>query len=324
MRIIFMGTPDFAVPALKALTGSRHEVVLVISQPDRSKGRSAKPVPTPVKACALEAGIPVLQPEKVRNPEVLEQIRERKPDVIVVAAYGQILPQALLDIPRIMCVNIHGSLLPKYRGAAPIQWAVINGEKTSGITIMKMEAGLDTGDILVQKEVPLDPKETSGSLFDRLSLMGGEVLLDALDKIEQGLITPVKQDDALATWSPMLRREDGRIDWSMDAAAIECRVRGMDPWPSAYTFLDGKMLKIWSADVSEDEPENSPGAESAGFSRDVVPGTVVSVGKDRFLVAAGKGTLAVREVQLEGKKRMSVQAFLLGYKLREGTLLGAD
>ncbi len=315
MRVIFMGTPDFAVPALKALIGSRHEVVLVISQPDRSKGRSAKPVATPVKECALGAGIPVFQPEKVRHPEALERIRDLEPDIIVVAAYGQILPQALLDIPRFGCVNIHGSLLPRYRGAAPIQWAVINGEKVSGITIMKMEAGLDTGDILVQREVPLDEKETAGTLFDKLSELGGEVLLDALEGIEKGEITPVKQDDALATWSPMLKREDGRIDWNEDASAIECRIRGMDPWPSAYTFIEGKMLKIWSADVV-------CGSDGGEKGTGTVPGTVVSAGRDFFLVAAGKGTLAVREVQLEGKKRMSVQAFLLGFRLREGTILG--
>ena len=253
MRIVFMGTPDFAVGTLKALIGSRHEVAAVITQPDKPKGRGKAMQYTPVKEVALEAGIPVFQPRKVRDPEFIEQFRQLEPDAAVVVAFGQIIPQAVLDIPKFGCINVHGSLLPKYRGAAPIQWAVIDGEKESGVTTMRMDAGLDTGDMILKAAVPLDEKETGGSLFDKLSRTGAELLLETLDKIEDGTAVYEKQEEESPTaYAAMLKKDQGHIDWTRDAASIERLIRGLNPWPSAYTRLDGKTLKIWSADVGEE------------------------------------------------------------------------
>ena len=311
MRVIFMGTPDFAVPSLQALL-TRHEVVAVVTQPDKPKGRGKKLQPTPVKAVALEHGIPVLQPVKVREPEVIEQLRGYVADLIAVTAFGQILPEEILNMPKYGCININASLMPKYRGAAPIQGAVINGDEVSGVTTMQMDVGLDTGDILDTVEVRLDPKETGGSLFDRLSLAGGKLILSTLEKAEAGILHPVKQDEAEATHVTMLDKSMGQIDWSMDAAVIERLIRGLNPWPSAYTKFEGKTLKIWSADVEED---------AAGRPSPETFGQVVCVGKDAFSVQTGKGLLTIRELQLEGKKRMDTAAFLRGYPVETGVKL---
>ena len=312
MKIIFMGTPDFAVAALEALCRDGREVILAVTQPDRQKGRGRKVIQTPVKVCAEKWGVPVFQPARIREPEAVEHIRSLSPDLIVVAAFGQILPQELLDIPHLGCINIHASLLPKLRGAAPIQWAVINGETESGITLMQMDAGLDTGDILFQESIPIGEKETGESLYDKLAQLGGEMIVRYLPAIERGEVCPVKQEDSVSSYAPMLRKEMGEIDWSMPAAQIEQRMRGMMPWPGAYTTLDGHTFKIWKAEVRPAEPEDAA----------VVPGTVLYTDKKSICVAAGEGTLAILEVQAEGKKRMGADAFLRGTKIPEGTVLG--
>ena len=313
MRVIFMGTPDFSVGTLQALIDAGHEVVLAVTQPDKPKGRGKSMQFPPVKEAALEHGIEVYQPRRVREPECVEYLRSFDADIIVVVAFGQILPERILNLPKYGCINIHASLLPKYRGAAPIQWAVINGDEVSGVTTMQMDVGLDTGDILDTVEVRLDPKETGGSLFDRLSLAGGKLILSTLEKAEAGILHPVKQDEAEATHVTMLDKSMGQIDWSMDAAVIERLIRGLNPWPSAYTKFEGKTLKIWSADVEED---------AAGRPSPETFGQVVRVGKDAFSVQTGKGLLTIRELQLEGKKRMSADAFLRGNALSEGMKLG--
>lgn len=333
MRIVFMGTPDFAVGTLKALIGSGHEVAAVITQPDKPKGRGKAMQATPVKEAALEAGIPVYQPRKVRDPEFIEQFRQLKPDAAVVVAFGQIIPQAILDIPKHGCINVHGSLLPKYRGAAPIQWAVIDGEKESGVTTMRMDAGLDTGDMILKAVVPLDEKETGGSLFDKLSRTGADLLLETLDKIEDGTAVYEKQGESTTAYAAMLKKDQGLIDWSKDAVSIERLIRGLNPWPSAYTHLDGKTLKIWAADVEESEPEVAepemtepevivPKVAGQGCDcKDSACGTVTEVTKKDFRVKTGNGILIIKELQPEGKKRMSADAFLRGYHLEAGTVL---
>ena len=312
MKIIFMGTPDFAVAALDALCRDGQEVILAVTQPDRQKGRGRKVIQTPVKECALKWGVPVFQPARIREPEAVGQIRSLSPDLIVVAAFGQILPQELLDIPRLGCINIHASLLPRLRGAAPIQWSVINGDPESGITLMQMNAGLDTGDILFQESLPIGPQETGESLYDKLAQLGGEMIVKYLPAIAAGEVSPVKQDDSLSTYAPMLRKEMGEIDWSMPAPQIEQRMRGMLPWPGAYTTLDGRTLKIWKAQVRPSDPAYAGAA----------PGTVLYTDKKSICVAAGSGTLAILEVQAEGKKRMETDAFLRGTAIADGTVLG--
>ena len=312
MKIIFMGTPDFAVAALDALCRDGQEVILAVTQPDRQKGRGRKVIQTPVKECALKWGVPVFQPARIREPEAVGQIRSLSPDLIVVAAFGQILPQELLDIPRLGCINIHASLLPRLRGAAPIQWSVINGDPESGITLMQMNAGLDTGDILFQESLPIGPQETGESLYEKLAQLGGEMIVKYLPAIAAGEVSPVKQDDSLSTYAPMLRKEMGEIDWSMPAPQIEQRMRGMLPWPGAYTTLDGRTLKIWKAQVRPSDPAYAGAA----------PGTVLYTDKKSICVAAGSGTLAILEVQAEGKKRMETDAFLRGTAIADGTVLG--
>ena len=313
MKIIFMGTPDFAVAALDALCAAGQNVILAVTQPDRQKGRGRKVIQTPVSACAQKWGVPVFQPARIREPEAVEKIRSLQPDLIVVAAFGQILPQELLDIPRLGCVNIHASLLPGLRGAAPIQWAVINGDAESGVTLMQMNAGLDTGDILFQEKVAIGPQETGESLYEKLAELGGQMIVRYLPAIESGDINPVPQDDERSSYAPMLRKEMGEIDWTMPAAQIERRLRGMLPWPGAYTKLDGHVLKVWKAEVAEPEQDAGP----------VLPGTVLYTDKSRICVRTGDGVLALLEVQAEGKKRMGTDAFLRGTKITAGTLLGA-
>lgn len=308
MRVVFMGTPEFAVPTLQTLIDN-HEVVGVVTQPDKRKGRGKAMQFPPVKEKALEYEIPVYQPVKVRNDEeFFHTLEQLNPDIIVVAAFGQILPESILNLPKYGCINVHASLLPKYRGAGPIQWAVINGEKESGITIMYMEKGLDTGDMLKKVVVPLEEKETGESLHDKLSVAGGEILLEAMKEIEEGTICPEKQEDALSTYAPMLDKAMGEIDWKKDAVTLERLIRGLYPWPSAYTHLGTKTLKVFSADIVDK-------------TTDQMAGTIVEVTKDAIVVQTGTTCLALKEVQLEGKKRMEVKAFLLGYEVKEGTVL---
>ncbi len=310
MRVVFMGTPDFAVGTLKALIESpEHEVVAVVTQPDKPKGRGKAMQFPPVKEVAVEAGIPVLQPRRVREESVVEELRTYNADVFVVVAFGQIIPKSILTMAKYGCVNVHGSILPKYRGAAPIQWAVIDGEEKSGVTTMQMDEGLDTGDMLLVEEVILDKEETGGSLFDKLMNIGAIALLKTLKGLEEGTITPVKQPvESTTAYAAMLDKHMGKIDWNKSAVEIERLIRGLNPWPSAYTSLNGKTLKIWKAEVKEGSGN--------------VPGTIVKVDKSGFTVATGDGYLDIREVQLEGKKRMFSDAFLRGYQIENGMLLG--
>ncbi len=309
MKVIFMGTPDFAAASLEALIDSEHEILAVVTQPDKPKGRKGELTPPPVKTIAVEKGIKVYQPIKVREPEFVEIIRDYKPDVIVVIAFGQIIPESILEIPKYGCVNIHGSLLPKYRGAAPIQWAVLDGEKESGVTSMLMDRGIDTGDILLKRSIKLAEDETSGSLFDKLMALGAETLLETLEGLEKGSITPEKQGDSPTDYAKMLTKEMGLIDFSRTASELDCFVRGMNPWPSAYTTLGGKTLKIWRA---------KPVAEKGKA------GSVLRVGKDSFVVGCGENALEIFEVQLEGKKRMSAGDFLKGTHIEAGKEFGGE
>ena len=321
MKIIFMGTPDFAAAALEKIAEAGHEITLVVTQPDKPKGRSGELQVSDVKACALKHGFPVFQPERIKLEENVAYLKNYEADIYVVAAFGQILSQEILDIPKFGCVNIHASLLPKYRGAAPIQQSIIDGEEKTGVTIMQMAAGMDTGDILLQREIPIDDDETGGGLFDKLSDLGAELIVEALPKIERGELTPVPQDESLATKCGKLSKNMGKIDFNKNAQAIRNLVRGLNPWPSAFTRLDGKMLKIWVADAFDDKKikETFVNVETV---KNAAPGTVSFVTKDSIGVATGKGTLVLREVQLEGKKRMSVKDFLLGNKIEIGTKLG--
>ena len=300
-----MGTPDFAVGALEEIIKAGHEVTAVVTQPDKPKGRGKEKQISAVKACALSHGLPVFQPVKIKAPEAVEQLRGYEADIFVVAAFGQILSKEILDMPKYGCVNIHASLLPKYRGAAPIQWAIIDGEEETGVTIQQMNEGVDTGDIISQEVVKLDVKETGASLFDKLAVCGAQLIVKTLDEIEKGSITPIKQDDSKSTHAKMLNKEMGKLDFSQDAVVLERKIRGLNSWPSAYTYFNGKTLKIWDADVTE--------ADVSGEC-----GSVCEVTKDSFSIVTGKGLLRVKEVQLEGKKRMEVSAFLLGYPLKKG------
>ncbi|MCR5791710.1 MAG: methionyl-tRNA formyltransferase [Lachnospiraceae bacterium] len=305
MNIVYMGTPDFAVPALEALIREKYNILAVVTQPDKPKGRGKNMQFPPVKETALKYDIPVYQPVKVRNPEFIEVLTKLQPDVIVVAAFGQILPKEILELPKYGCVNIHASLLPRLRGAAPIQWAILDGDKECGVTIMQMNEGLDTGDILTMQKMTLTGEETGGSLFDALSGMGGELLLETLPKLQKGEITPIKQNDDEATYARMLNKTIGKLDFSQPAEKLERYIRGLNPWPSAYTTLDGKTLKIWKAKVSDTHTEGMQGA-------------VASVSKDAFSIGTGDKDLIILELQLEGKKRMDVAAFLRGYPLEAG------
>ncbi|MDO5538799.1 MAG: methionyl-tRNA formyltransferase [Eubacteriales bacterium] len=312
MRVVFMGTPDFATGTLKALLESKHEVAAVYSQPDKPRGRGKEMQFTPVKEVAAAAQVPVYQPVKVKDPEVIQQLKEICPDVIVVVAFGQIIPAEILRLPKFGCVNVHASLLPKYRGAAPIQWAVINGEKKSGVTTMKMDTGLDTGDMLLKKELELAFYETGGSLFDKLSAVGAELLLETLDKLEKGEVVPVSQPKESPTaYAAMLTKKTGNIDWNKGAVEIERLIRGLNPWPSAYTHLGGKTLKIWKASVKD-----------SGKYETETPGTITEVTKQKIGVQTGDGLLYIEELQLEGKKRMPADAFLRGFELKHGMQLG--
>lgn len=308
MRIIFMGTPDFSVPTLESLMQSRHEVIAVVTQPDKPKGRGGAVQMPPVKETALKYNIPVYQPVRAKDPTFVEEMRTLKPDAMVVIAFGQILSEELLEVPKYGCINIHASLLPAYRGASPIQWAVINGDRETGITTMMMDAGMDTGDILETAVISLEEKETGGSLFDRLSSMGGELILSTLEKAENGTLVRTPQEHEKATYVKKIPKTLGDIDWTMDAAAIERLIRGLNPWPSAYTHWNGKLLKIWDAQVL-------PSASSAAA------GTILMASGSELHVQTGNGILKINSVQLEGKKRMDTAAFLRGYPVEAGCTL---
>lgn len=307
MKIIFMGTPDFAAASLEALIASRHEIQAVVTQPDKPKGRKGELTPSPVKVIAKREGIKVYQPLKVRDEDFVETLRAYNPDVMVVVAFGQIIPLSILKMPKYGCVNIHGSLLPKYRGAAPIQWAVLDGEKETGITTILMDEGIDTGDILLKKTIKIDTDETSGSLFDKLMALGAETILETLDELEKGSLTPTKQGESPTAYAKMLTKAMGLIDFIKPAKELDCFVRGMDPWPSAYTLLAGKTLKLWKVRAVE-------GSGKAG--------SVIDIDKESFTIACGEGAIEVLEVQLEGKKRMSAGDFLKGSTLNIGQELG--
>ena len=309
MRIIYMGTPDFAVAPLRALLEDGHEILTVISQPDRPYGRKMELKPTAVKAAALEAGLPVWQPEKIRDPECVDRIRQLDPELIVVTAYGQLLPSEILRLPEYGCLNVHASLLPAYRGAAPIQWAVINGDPVSGVTIMQMDEGLDTGAILASREIPLAEDETGGSLFDRLAAEGARLLSETVRALPGGTLVPSPQPaESPTAYARMLTKADGDLDWSRDAKSLECLIRGLDPWPSAVCRAGGKKLKVWKSRTVE-------------TGENAAPGTVLSAGKEGILVQTGRDGLLLTEVQPEGKKRMKAADYLLGHPLRTGEIL---
>lgn len=308
MDIVYMGTPDFAVPALEKLIEAGHKITAVVTQPDRQRGRGKEVLYSPVKECALKYDIPVFQPVKIKSPEAVERLRSYQADIFVAAAFGQILSKEILDMPRYGCVNIHASLLPKYRGAAPIQWAVINGEDKTGVTIMQMDEGLDTGDIIAQREALIAQDETGESLFEKLSVLGADLLVETLAAIREDNVVRKKQDPALSSYARMLKKEDGRIDWSRTSKQIEQQIRGMNSWPSAYTIWNGKILKIWKAQWNQSVHAYAPG-------------TLIAVEKESVMVACGEGMIKILELQLEGKKRMPVKDFLLGYHMEEGSRL---
>ncbi len=300
-----MGTPDFAVPSLQALIDAPDEIVGVVCQPDRKKGRGRKLAPPPVKELALQHELPVFQPEKVKTEEFYSTIEALAPELIVVVAYGKILPEPLLKLPRLGAINVHGSLLPKYRGAAPIQWAVLNGEKESGVTIMQLNAGMDTGDILMPVSLPISEDDTAGSLFDKLAALGAESLAKAVALLKEGQLSPIPQDHAQASYAPMLTKEQGHIDWSQPAETIHCTIRGLDPWPSAYGYLHEKRFRFFSPKLVLKKAKEQPG-------------TICQADASGLLIATGTDYLLIREIQPEGKKRMNVQACLCGTPIQPG------
>ncbi len=303
MRAIFMGTPDFAVPSLERLI-ERHEVIAVYCQPDKPKGRGHKMLPPPVKEAALMHGIPVYQPEMLKADEEVRRIEDMKPEVIVVVAYGKLLPKAVLDIPKLGCINVHGSLLPKYRGAAPIQWAVINGDKISGVTTMYMNEGMDTGDMILKRELEIAPCETAGELFDKLKTVGAELLSETLGEIESGTAPRTPQSNDEATLAPMLKKEDGLIDFTKTAEEINNLIRGLNPWPSAYAFIDGVKFKVHSAEIVREAGEAGQLCTDDGEMK----------------IYCGKDALLLKEIQPENSKRMSARAYLLGHDIKSGKI----
>jgi methionyl-tRNA formyltransferase len=309
IRTVFMGTPEFALPTLQGLLDAGVDLCAVFTQPDRPRGRGKKLAPPPVKALALQRGVPVFQPARLREAAAVDQLRTLAPDLIVVVAYGQILPRAVLDIPRYGCINVHASLLPRYRGAAPINKAIVDGEAVTGVTTMLMDVGLDTGDMLVRRATEIGFEETAGQLHDRLSLLGREAMEETLRHLCAGALRPEPQDEGATCYAAMMKKEDGHIDWTRDAQAIHNLVRGLTPWPGAYTFWNSQMLKI-SRTLPEDHADGG------------APGTVLAVGAEGVRIACGKGCLVVRELQLAGKKRLAAGDFLRGARLTVGTRLG--
>lgn len=310
MKIVFMGTPDFAAGALEALIKAGHEITAVVTQPDKPKGRSGQLQFPPVKECANKYNIPVMQPKRIKTPEAIEELKKYEADVFVVAAFGQILSQEILDMPKYGSLNIHASLLPKYRGASPIQSVILEGEAETGITIMQMDSGIDTGDMLYTLSIGIEPKDTFETLHDKLMLLGGEAIVEALELLEEGTLVPQKQDESQSTHVKMISKEMGNIDFKKSAAEIDRLVRGLNPWPGAFTFYKGKQMKIWDVDVLTGEAN-------------ALPGMVTEVTKNEIKVACGQGTVAIKELQLEGKKRMSAHDFLLGVKVVPGDALCA-
>lgn len=300
-----MGTPAFAVPTLQALLAHGENVVGVVTQPDRPKGRGRKLTPPPVKEVALAAGIPILQPTKIKTQEFQDQLKRLEPELIVVTAYGRILPGSVLFLPPLGAINIHGSILPKYRGAAPIQWALINGEKGTGVTIMQMDEGLDTGDILLPGSIPIDPQDTASTLAEKLAVLGSKLIIEALDRLKENKLPPLKQDESLATLAPPLTKEDGRISWEKSAFAISCLIRGLDPWPLAFTTMDKQWFKLFLPTVVAGQVTEPPG-------------TLCRADKNGLQIATGKDYLQIKEVQLQGNRRMDVASFLNGHPLTPG------
>ena len=307
MKVIFMGTPDFAVPAFRKILDAGHEVSLVVTQPDRPKGRGNELAASPVKLAALEAQVPVFQPARLREDGVYDRLASEEADLFVVAAFGQILPKEVLDLPRLCCINIHASLLPKYRGASPIQWAVLSGDQESGVTIQKMAEGLDTGDVICQERIPLDRKETAGSLFEKLSVLGADLVVKAMKSLEEGSAVFTPQVEALATKTGKISKDLGKLDFHRSAEELERLIRAVNPWPTAYTTHKGKLLKIWDADVVDGDP---------------APGKVLVSDKHSLVIGTGHGALSITEVQAEGKKRMPVADFLRGADIAPGESLG--
>ena len=322
MRVIFMGTPDFSVGTLEALITAGHEVCLAVTQPDKPKGRGKEMQFPPVKEAAIRHGIPVYQPVKIREPECVEELRKYNADVMVVIAFGQILPKTILEMTPYGCINVHASLLPKYRGAAPIQWSIIEGESVTGVTTMQMDEGLDTGDMIMKKEIPIAEDETGESLHDKLAEAGAELCVETLKALEDKTAVFEEQGESPTAYAKMLTKEMGNIDWNQSAIQIERLVRGLNSWPSAYTRWNGKVMKIWQAKaeagLAADGPAESGQPGKLG-SAGMQPGTVTEVGMEDFAVQTGDGVLRVYEVQIPGKKRMETGAFLRGYTMEPGT-----
>ncbi|HJD03528.1 MAG TPA: methionyl-tRNA formyltransferase [Candidatus Mediterraneibacter caccogallinarum] len=321
MRVIFMGTPDFSVGTLEALIAAGHDVCLAVTQPDKPKGRGGKMQYTPVKEKALFYDIPVYQPKRVRDPECVEELRKYKADVIVVIAFGQILPKSILELTPYGCINVHASLLPKYRGAAPIQWAVIDGESVSGVTTMQMDEGLDTGDMIMKTEVPIAADETGESLHDKLAAAGAALCVKTLKALEDGTAVHEKQGESPTAYAKMLTKELGNIDWTQPAVKIERLIRGLNSWPGTYSHWNGKVMKIWRAEAHTAEEGAKYAQDTAGGEEPAQPGTVLSVGKNDFTVQTGDGVLRILEVQMPGKKRMETGAFLRGNTIEPGDVL---
>lgn len=305
MKIVFMGTPEFALPTLKNLVASEHQVVSVVTQPDRPKGRGQGLTASPIKMFALQSGIDVLQPEKASAKEFVQALSNLAPDLIVVVAYGQILRKEVLEIPRLFCMNLHSSLLPKYRGAAPINWAIINGEKETGVTTMKMDAGMDTGDILLTEITPIADSDNAQTLHDKLAEAGGSLVIETLRRLEEDSLTPKPQDSGQATLAPKLKKEDGLIHWDKDAVNLRNLIRGLEPWPGAFTYLKSKRLRLCAVDTASGEPQDHPGE-------------VARISDHGIEVGTGNGRLIITELQSEGKKRMSAKSFLSGHKVTKG------
>lgn len=310
MKIIFMGTPDFAVPTLEAIIDAGHEVIGVVTQPDRPRGRGQKIAPSPVKEVAEKYGLAIYQPEKVKDASFVAKLKELNPEAIVVVAFGQLLSPEILNIPRLGCINVHASLLPRYRGAAPIHWAIINGEKESGVTTMYMAEGLDTGDMILKREVPIGETDTVGILHDKLAQVGGQLLIETLESLANKTATRTPQNDGDSNYAPMIYKKDELIDWSCPAIDIYNRIRGMNPWPGAYTFYNGKVLKLWGSEIQK------------GLNQEK-PGTVIDILPKRgLIVAAGADRVILTEVQPQGSRRMGAPDFLRGNQIEKGIVLG--
>lgn len=322
MKVVFMGTPDFAVSTLEAIYEAGHEIVLVVTQPDKPRGRGKEMQFPDVKVWAIEHDLPVYQPVKIKEEEAIEYLRGYEADVFVVAAFGQILPKAILDMPPLGCVNVHASLLPKYRGAAPIQWAVINGDKVSGVTTMQMGVGLDDGDMLLKEEVELAEDETGGSLFDRLAIVGGKLCVETIEGLKAGTVKAIPQNEDEATHVGMIKKSMGEMDFEKSAVELERLIRGLNPWPSAFTKLNGKTLKVWKAAVSSYEDMANETGISVSDIEGSNPGEIIWTGKDSIAVKCNGDILLMKEVQLEGKKRMTVADYLRGHGIEQHTVLG--